>query len=129
MNQYMLLLRSEKIDFGSYSQEDFSSLLADFDAWNARLEVNGLLASAGLSGAGARTARSGENGVTIDGPFCETKEAITGICIINSVDADDALELASVCPFVKRGGSVEVRAISQLEINSLFKEVSGDAKC
>ena len=129
MSQFVLLLRSENIDFTSYSPDDYQTLLSDFDRWNARLEEKGLLMSAGLSGTGAKTTRRVEGRRVIDGPFCDTKEAITGICVISAGDHDEALELSAGCPFVSRGGSVEVRTISQLEINTVFKEDGHDEIC
>lgn len=122
MSQFVLLLRSENIDFSVYSPDDYQKLLSEFDLWNRRLEEKGLLVSAGLNGKDGKTSREVEGRRVIDGPFCDTKEAITGICIINADDHGEALELSAGCPFISRGGSVEVRSINQLEINTVFKE-------
>lgn len=124
MPQFALLLRGEDIDFPKYSPEDYQRLISDFDVWNARLEKKGLLASAGLKGVGAKTLRERDGHIATDGPYCDTKEAITGICIIQADDPDDAHALAQGCPFLSRGGSVEVRPISNLEISQLFPESS-----
>jgi len=121
MQRFILLLRSEEIDFSSYSPEDYQRLLSDFDEWNIMLEKKGLLASAGLNGNDAQTVRRKEGETVTDGPYCETKEAITGICLINADDHEHAVKLASACPFISRGGSVEVRGINQLEIEQLVK--------
>lgn len=129
MPQYALLLRSEEIDFSSYSPDDYQKLLDEFDSWNQKLELKGLYASAGLSGKDAKTTRQNKGRSVIDGPYCETKEAITGICIIEAGDQDEAIGLASGCPFVPRGGCVEVRQISQLEISKLYKEESDVEVC
>lgn len=129
MPQFVLLLRSEEIDFPSYSPDDYQKLLSEFERWNQKLEIKGLYASAGLSAKDARTARQNDGRTLIDGPFCETKEAISGICVIEAGDQADAIELASGCPFIPRGGSVEIRGINQLEISRLFMEGSHEEVC
>ncbi len=114
MNYYMLLLRQESIDFGSYGSEDFQKIVADFDRWNAAMIAESqLILSANLKDGEGRTVQS--DAVVKDGPYTETREAVTGIFIIRANDYDEALELARGCPFVVRGGSVEVRQIPQLE--------------
>ena len=49
--------------------------------------------------------------VTTDGPFAETKEALGGFYLVDARDLDEALELATACPGVRYGGSVEVRPV------------------
>ena len=66
MSRFILLLRSEDIDFSSYSPEDYQKLLADFEKWSATLEEKGLLVSAGLKGSDAKTLRQqGEKTITV----------------------------------------------------------------
>lgn len=127
MSHFILLLRSEDIDFASYSPEDYQKLLTEFDAWSSQLDEKGLLVSAGLNGADAQTLRLKDERTITDGPYCETKEAITGICMINADDRDEALRLAEFCPFLKRGGSVEVRGINQLEITQTTQEAGNES--
>lgn len=129
MPQFVLLLRSEEIDFQSYSPDDYQKLLSEFESWNQELEKKGLYASAGLSAKGARTSRQTNGRSVIDGPFCETKEAVTGICVIEAADQTEAIDLASGCPFIRRGGSVEIRGVNQLEISRLFTEDSHAEVC
>jgi len=59
----------------------------------------------------ARTVRvrDGETLVT-DGPYAETREQIGGFFVIESDDLDDAIELASRVPVVRKG-SVEIRPV------------------
>ena len=46
-----------------------------------------------------------------DGPFIDTKEQLAGFFLIDVPDLDKALEWASRCPSVARGGVVEVRPV------------------
>lgn len=117
MNYYMLLLRSEKIDFGSYSQEDYGKILAEFDAWNAgMIEEERLIASGNLKD---RQGKTLIGGIVKDGPYSETKEAVTGFFLIRAEDYEKATSIASGCPFLVRGGSVEVRWMPQLEFEDI----------
>jgi hypothetical protein len=114
MNYFALLLRNETIDFGAYSPEDMQRIMADFDAWNTRMIGAGqLIASASLQGGGGQTLRPG--GIVADGPYSEAKEAVAGLLIIQAEDYDQAVKLAAGCPFLPRGGSVEVRLLPELD--------------
>lgn len=44
-----------------------------------------------------------------DGPFLDTKEQLAGFFLIDVPDLDTALQWASRCPSVARGGVVEIR--------------------
>ncbi len=56
--------------------------------------------------------RNGETLLT-DGPFSETKEQLAGFYLLDAVDLDDALRLASRIP-PARFGSIEVRPAREL---------------
>jgi hypothetical protein len=125
MNFYMLFLRSETIDFASYSPEDMQKILADFDEWNAKSIRDGkLLASGNLSSGKSKTVRN--ISVVTDGPYSEAKESVTGFFLIRAVDEDEAVRIASGCPFLPRGGSVEVRLIPRLEFEDVALQVMED---
>lgn len=122
MNYYALFLRNETIDFDSYSPEDMQKILADFDAWNARMIGNGqLIVSASLQGGGGQTLRPGK--VVADGPYTEAREAVTGLLLITAADDDEATAIASDCPFLPRGGSVEIRLIPQMEFEDAAQPI------
>ena len=120
MNHYVLLLRRESIDFAAYSPEQMQALMAEFDAWNARMiGKQRLIASANLPPNKGATIRTGP--LVADGPYSEAKEAVTGLLLIAAPDEAEARTIASECPFLSRGGSVELRPIAQLE----FEDAAG----
>ena len=122
MNNYILFLRNETIDFSSYSPEDSQKIMSDFDKWNTEMISNGLLlASGSLQGGYGRTFRAGN--VVTDGPYSESKEVVTGFLIIQAKDLDHASEIASKSPFLPRGGSVEVRPIPQMEFEGAAQSI------
>lgn len=107
LNTYVLLLRNESIDFGAYSPEEVQRIVDDFDTWNAKMIGDGrLLASASLQGGGGKTLRGN---VISDGPYSEAREAVAGLLLIQAASEEEAVEIASGCPFLARGGSVELR--------------------
>jgi hypothetical protein len=53
--------------------------------------------------------------VVIDGPFAEAKDVIGGYTLIKAKDVAEAAELAKGCPFLDRGGGVEVRPVMKLD--------------
>jgi hypothetical protein len=78
-------------------------------AWVRELEARGHLKNPGqpLDPAG-KVVR--EKGIT-DGPFVEAKDLVLGFMIIEARDLAEAAHLATGCPIVRGGGSVEVRPV------------------
>ncbi|NJK42420.1 MAG: ATP-binding cassette domain-containing protein [Aquincola sp.] len=66
------------------------------------------------------TGKTLRGGIISDGPYSEAKEAVAGLLLIRAADYDQAVALASGCPFLARGGSVEVREAPQVD----FEEVA-----
>lgn len=121
MNYYALFLRNETIDFASYSPEEMERIMRDFDEWNARMIGEGqLIASASLQGGGGKTLRQG---VVSDGPYSEAKEAVAGLLLIQAANYEQALAMAADCPFLPRGGSVEVRPMAELEFEDIARSL------
>jgi hypothetical protein len=59
----------------------------------------------------ATTVRVSDGDVlTSDGPYAETKEALTGFYLLDCADLDEAVALAARMP-AARGGAVEVRPV------------------
>lgn len=122
MEYFMLMLRAEKIDFALYSPDDYQKLLADFDRWNnGMIEKGSLIASASLRTGEGKTIR-GER-VVKDGPYSEAKEVVTGFFVVRAENYEKAVEIGSGCPFLTRGGSVEVRLIPRLEFEDAAKPI------
>ncbi len=67
--------------------------------------------------ASAATVRQ-KNGETIvtDGPFAETKEQFGGYHLVECKDREEAIALAKRIPTLPVGGSIEVRAVLQMEV-------------
>jgi hypothetical protein len=53
----------------------------------------------------------GEQSLTTDGPFADTKEVFGGFYLLDADNIDTAIQVASRIPAARLGGSVEVRPI------------------
>ena len=59
---------------------------------------------------------SGKNKLVTDGPFAEAKEVVGGYLLVTAKDLHDATDLAKGCPIFDEGGTVEVRAIMEMQM-------------
>lgn len=57
------------------------------------------------------TGGKGGDVVTTDGPYAETKEALTGFYLLECADLDEAVAMVAKIPAVWDGGAVEVRPV------------------
>lgn len=92
---------------------------ADAAQWQRMMELHGAFTHAVADQGGTvvggnalqptTTATSIRAGITTDGPFVESKEALGGYYLIEASDLDHALKLAAQCPAPY--GGVEVRPV------------------
>ena len=62
----------------------------------------------------AATLRCRDGRVTItDGPFCETKEQLGGIMLLEADDLNHAIQILSQHPCLRVGGSFEIRPLNE----------------
>ena len=117
MPEYMLLLYEEPDVFERMSPEELQRAIERYRAWGESLRESGaLLASDKLTDLEGRVLKKPEGGeVRVhDGPFAETKEVIGGYFSIRAAGYDEAVELASGCPHLDYGGTIEVREIDRM---------------
>ena len=115
--KYMLLTYSPRdFDFQNFSTdrpEWVGEMIAFMHQLNEDLQASGeLVAAEGLADpAETRTVRLvGDEAVTTDGPYAETKEVLGGFYILECADLDEALRWAAQIPGAWRG-RVEVRPV------------------
>ena len=112
MTQYLLSVHHDGTeDLENMSRDDMQRLYKQVDAFNTDLQKSGSWVFAGglqpISDTKVVDA-TGEQPVTTDGPFSESKEYLGGFWVIEATDLDAALDVA------RRGsaaceGKVEVR--------------------
>ena len=99
------------------TDEDYDRLmLGCFDKADALRDAGCLHASQQLQDPGsARTLRVRDGVARItDGPFAETREFLAGFNLIEAVDIDAAMQIASAFPW-SRFGSIEVRPVRDMQ--------------
>lgn len=112
MTKYMLLFRNEGVDFYSLPPAELQGIVSNFDQWFKTLSSEGRLVTKGrLQDEGGVTLRRKGGRLQVDGPYCETKEAIGGFFMIEARDYDEATRIAEQCPLLPFGASVEVREL------------------
>lgn len=111
MPQYLALTYTADVDWWAPEQ---ASELAEYRQFGVD-HADKIRASAVLHPTSTATvvrvegARGG-NVVTTDGPYAETKEALTGYYLLEAADLEEAVALAAQLP-AAWGGAVEVRPV------------------
>jgi hypothetical protein len=114
MNQYLLSVWHVEGEEPP-SEEEMRRIFADVDAFNAKLQAEGVeVFGGGLHTPDTATVVRAHTGevVTTDGPFAEAKEHIGGFWIIKAPDLDAALKWAAEASAACHG-PVEVRPFQE----------------
>ena len=115
--RYALLIYLDEAKFEPLSQkqrDSFGNAMLDYDE---ELKASGhfLMAEPLKAPSEAITVRRWEGALSAtDGPFMETKEHLSGFCVIEARDLNDAMQIAGRMPLATMG-SIEVRPLDVLE--------------
>jgi hypothetical protein len=114
--KYLCLLYSEEKQIGSMPGPQLQALMGEYNAFTQSIKDGGqYIGGNRLQPTGSATTvrmREGKLSAT-DGPFAETKEQLGGYYLIEAVDLNAAIQVASRIP-AARLGCVEVRPIFEL---------------
>lgn len=114
MTQYAALIYSSDVD---WSLPEYADDMKEYSAFGeaAAAVLRGGAALYPTSTSTTVRVRGGKAGevVTTDGPYAETKEALTGFYLVEAADLDAAIALAAQIPAAWTGGAVEVRPVLQ----------------
>lgn len=118
MSEYVLLYRTtaQAHDEAMGTPEKARQSMDKWRAWMREMTEQGQLKSVGLPLERSGKVVSGKGKAVFDGPYAESKEVIGGFSIVEAKDAAEAARIASGCPILQGGGSVEVRPVRQLEL-------------
>ncbi len=111
MTQYAALIYSRDVDWTQPQHDDVMKQYTEFGEEAAAL-IRGGAALYQTSTATTVRVRGGRGGdvVTTDGPYAETKEALTGFYLLECADLDEAIAAAAKIP-AAWDGAVEVRPV------------------
>ena len=114
MTQYALLIYSRDVD---WSQPEYDSTTEEYNEFGRKHGASFRGGAALHPTSTATTVRvkgaRGGDVVTTDGPFVESKEALTGFYLLECADLDEAVQLAARIP-AAWDGAVEVRPVIRL---------------
>ena len=96
-------------------QPEMQGIIEKYAAWATRLEEEGRYTGGQkLRDHEGRVLRRESDEVRVlDGPYSETKEVLGGAMIIRAESYDEAVRIASDCPHLGYGGTIEIRAIER----------------
>lgn len=109
MTQYLLAVHHDGTD--QYAPDEMQTVFDTVDRFNRQLQADGSwVFGGGLEWVDASTTvdATGDEVITTDGPFVETKEHIGGFWVIEAPDLDVALKIAAEASKACRQ-AVEVR--------------------
>jgi len=111
-NGYMLLYRSGEW-YNKLSHAELQELINHNKAWFEGLTAQGKAKPGrALERKGAIVSRVNGRIVT-DGPFAESKEAISGYLVLDVETIEEAIAIAQSSPGLAYGGSIEVRPLAE----------------
>ena len=118
--KYALLIYASEQDWTSQTEEESQAQFQEYMAFTKDIVDRGIYkggeALQQIATATTVRVRDGET-LTTDGPFAETKEQLGGFYLVEAKDLDEAIEIATRIPDVRRG-SIEVRPIMEMDMPS-----------
>ena len=114
MSEFVLLYRNTpEARRASNSPDKVQQTMKKWRAWFDDMSRQGCLKSIGqpLEDAGKVV---GKTKMITDGHYAETKDVIGGYSLIEAGSLDEAAKIATGCPIIENGGSVEVRPVMQM---------------
>jgi len=111
MAQYLALTYTADVDWFAPEQAEAVAEYRVFAKENARhLKASAVLHPTSTATVVRVVGARGGDVITTDGPYAETKEALTGYYLIEADDLDAAVAIAAQIP-AAWGGAVEVRPV------------------
>jgi hypothetical protein len=109
MPSYIALIYNADVD---WSAAEHSETMAEYGEFGRAAVIRGGAALYPTSTATTVRVHGGKGGdvVTTDGPYAETKEALTGFYLFECADLDEAVATAARIPGA-RDGAIEVRPV------------------
>jgi len=115
MTQYVALTYTADVDWSAPEQAEEMREYRRFGQDHAgAIRGGAALYPTGTATTVRVTGARGGDVVTADGPYAETKEALTGFYLIEAADLDEAVRIAADMP-AAWNGAVEVRPVINLD--------------
>lgn len=110
MTQYAALIYSRDVDWSAPEYAEDTAQYAEFAAAAGAVIRGGAALYPTSTATTVRVAVKGGTPMTTDGPYAETKEALTGFYLLECADLDEAVRVAATIP-AAWDGVIEVRPV------------------
>ncbi len=110
MKRFMIIMRENDGGWSEVGADEQQRILGRYFDWIDELTEQGHYEGGEALAPGGYVWRIVDGAVT-DGPFTETKEVLTGVFIIRAASMAEATDIASSCPSLSHGLSIELREI------------------
>jgi hypothetical protein len=110
MTQYAALIYSRDVDWTLPEHADTTAGYNEFAEAASAVIRGGAALYPTSTATTVRVAAKGGTPMTTDGPYAETKEALTGFYLLECADLDEAVRVAATIP-AAWDGVVEVRPV------------------
>ena len=109
MKEFLLVFRRDKKAMDAqHSAGQMQTHLKHWDDWLSDLASQNILVRPYHSIDSQGIILNPDN-TFASGPYCELKESITGMIVINAIGYAEAVKIAQGCPVLEVGGNVEIR--------------------
>ncbi len=122
--KYLLTIYTDESRWAEATPQDLQDMMSDYEAYTREvIEAGVMLGGEGLARGGtATTVRvRGDEVLTSDGPFAETREQLGGYYLLDCADEEEAIGWAARIPGTRSGSAIEVRPVMD------YEAVGGDA--
>jgi hypothetical protein len=109
-SRYLLLFRGQNYHKG-LSPEEIQTIAGQWTTWSEQLTQQGKVKAAHPLENESKIISWKKGRTVVDGPFAESKEAVTGYFLLEVDGLDEAIEIAKACPALEYGLSIEVRPV------------------
>jgi hypothetical protein len=117
MNEFLFVYRNtNEASQAAMGPEQRQQTMQKWMAWFKELRDGGHIKDPGQPLERVGKVVRGTSRAVTDGPYAETKDVIGGYTIVLARDLGHASELATGCPVLTGGGSVEVRPVMKMEL-------------
>ena len=123
--KYLLTIYTDESRWAEATPQDLQDMMSAYEAYTREAtEAGVMLGGEGLARSGtATTVRvRGDEVLTSDGPFAETREQLGGYYLLDCADEDEAIGWAARIPGTRYGSAIEVRPVMD------YEAVGGDSK-
>ncbi|GAA3436033.1 YciI family protein [Kutzneria kofuensis] len=114
MTTYLALIYNKDMDWHQSAPVEMNEEYSEFGRAAAAV-IRGGNALYPTSTATTVRVTGGKGGdvLTTDGPYAETKEALTGYYLLECADLEEAVKTAAQIPAAWNGGAIEIRPVVQ----------------